>query len=396
MLMMTCHSQIYAQTPDPKTLDTLSEQAKAAQAKANAFSKKQQFVETEIAKLKNELINATAKSRGYEHEANRIYERITDLQTEKQALNDLIFKDRTALIDLLAAMQRIEKNPPPAFLLNTQNTIDAARAGMLMASLSQDLQNKTELLSLRLGELQDIETKLTSNRNAFTQNSQEIETRLAAMQVILSSKSKLSNTLKIDQKSQTKKAQDLAAKAENLRDLIRSFEEQAGSITPRIKPPILSQDPSPSLKPKRNKKPAPLYISPQFGRFADARGKLPLPVLGRLSRKYGAKLKDGSRAAGVYLNTRPKAQVIAPFPGKIEFSGAFNGQHVIILNVGNGYFIVLTGLGRTNVAAGEFVKAGEPIGLMPTDAKPQLFMEFRKNKASIDPSPWVKHAFSQK
>ena len=83
--------------------------------------------------------------------------------------------------------------------------------------------------------------------------------------------------------------------------------------------------------------------------------------------------------------------MVAPFPARVEFSGEFDDDHVVILNVGSGYFIVLTGMGETFANAGDMVAGGEPLGLMPTFVKnkPELFMEFRKDRASINPTPWI-------
>ena len=92
------------------------------------------------------------------------------------------------------------------------------------------------------------------------------------------------------------------------------------------------------------------------------------------------------------MGGRSKAQVISPYAGRVEFSGAFkNYDNVVILNVGDGYFILLTGLGETYVETNENIKTGEPIGLLPFKAKgtADLYIEFRKNGKTINPKPWL-------
>ena len=96
------------------------------------------------------------------------------------------------------------------------------------------------------------------------------------------------------------------------------------------------------------------------------------------------------------LTTRPSTQVIAPFGGRIEFAGAFkNYDNVVILNVGQNYFMLLTGLGEIYVSSGEMVTSGEPLGLMPTGQKnAELYIELRKNGAPVNPKPWLGKALS--
>lgn len=390
----------FAQTIDPNALGTLAKQQETAEKNAKLLTEQEKLIQGEISTLKQDLVKTSAQSRGYEVEAAQIQAQISKLESEEISIKSIILKDRAILADLLAALQRIERNPPPALLLGSQNAIDTVRAANLMATLSRDLQQKSELLSLRLQELETVQNKMDASRESSKKNAQEMDTRRRKIKSILTNKSKLRTQLNADQKIQAQRAKELAAEAESLRDLIASFENQAEAITPRLKPDINAITPalpSPQIKPKRGQAPPPLYVTKHMGRFADARGKLSLPVLGKLSQSYGSKLKNGGRAKGVYLRTASNAQVVAPFKGRIEFSGAFNGDNVVILNVGNGYFIVLTGLATTYGSAGEQVKAGEPLGTMPArqNSKPELFMEFRKNKASIDPMPWISKALKR-
>ncbi len=135
--------------------------------------------------------------------------------------------------------------------------------------------------------------------------------------------------------------------------------------------------------------------------FTDAKGMLPLPVTGNVSKRFGADDGFGSVEHGISLATRAKAVVSAPSDGWISFSGPYRtyGQ-LVIINAGSGYYIVLAGMDHIDVALGQFVLAGEPVGAMGDGsvktaaaialggAQPILYVEFRKDGAAIDPSPW--------
>jgi septal ring factor EnvC (AmiA/AmiB activator) len=132
-------------------------------------------------------------------------------------------------------------------------------------------------------------------------------------------------------------------------------------------------------------------LPPDTARFTDARGRLRAPVQGKISRTYS------SKHTGLSVKTRPKAQIVAPYAGRVEFAGAFkNYDNVIILNVGEGYFILLTGLGEIYAKSGNMVARGEPVALMPfnTNSAPELYIEFRKKGTAINPTPWLGTAFA--
>jgi len=391
-----------AQTADPNKLETLTDQQKQAEELAKSLTVQQKKIVGEISNLQDDLVKASGQARGFERAETKARAGLADLTTQEANLKAKILSDRAALGDILAAVQRIDKSPPPALLVHPKNATDAARAAHLLAYLSQSLHEKSALLQDQLAELQGLRTQMNEKRSEIATHTKAVNVRLSNIKSIMSDKSKLNDQLDKDRKTKIKEANRLAKEAKNLRDLIARFEDNAEAILPRLKPSRGTRDPIPRLKPKPGASSPPAYVPPLYipsgsARFADARGQIPLPVFGKLSRNYGARLAGGGTAKGISLKSTRKAQVIAPFAGRIEFSGAFNDDHVVILNVGGGYFIVLTGLGETFTEAGSRVKSGEPLGLMPTNGtkSPELFMEFRKNRNSINPKPWIGAALAR-
>ena len=128
---------------------------------------------------------------------------------------------------------------------------------------------------------------------------------------------------------------------------------------------------------------------------------LSMPAVGTVIKYFGATSDFGGVEKGLSLATRPRAIVSAPSDGYIAFSGPWRtyGQ-LLIVNAGGGYYVVLAGMERIDVAVGQFVLAGEPVGVMgdgngKTAAavaigamQPVLYVEFRKDGAAVDPGPW--------
>jgi septal ring factor EnvC (AmiA/AmiB activator) len=95
------------------------------------------------------------------------------------------------------------------------------------------------------------------------------------------------------------------------------------------------------------------------------KGRLPLPVLGTLLRRPDEADAAGVRRPGVTLATRPAALVTAPWPATIRYRGPLlDYGNVMILEPGDGYLLVLAGLGTVYGEVGEVVAAGAPLGLM--------------------------------
>lgn len=141
--------------------------------------------------------------------------------------------------------------------------------------------------------------------------------------------------------------------------------------------------------------------------FANARGKLPYPVGGRLVLKFGEETAYGGFSKGIIWEARPAAQVVSPADGWIVYAGEFRTYgKLVIVNAGGGYHVLLAGLSDIGVGPGQFVLAAEPIGSLgrsPSDteadtrnsqagkekpSKPVLYMEVRKDGHPMDPLPW--------
>ncbi len=155
----------------------------------------------------------------------------------------------------------------------------------------------------------------------------------------------------------------------------------------------------------------PARLAPKV-RFTELRGDLPRPASGAVLRGYNQPDGRGGVTRGMSFATRPKAVVSSPADGWVSYAGPFRSYgQLLIINVGDGYYLLLAGMDRIDVAVGQFVLAGEPVAAMgdPTSAAtasasprdddrsdPVLYVEFRKDGGSIDPEPWWARSPSEK
>jgi septal ring factor EnvC (AmiA/AmiB activator) len=116
-----------------------------------------------------------------------------------------------------------------------------------------------------------------------------------------------------------------------------------------------------------------------------------VPASGTLVGRFDETNRLGITSKGLTFETRPGAQVVAPFDGRIVFAGPFRGYgQILIIKHSDGYHSLLAGLGRVEGSVGQWLVAGEPVGVMAdgTD-KPRLYLELRHNNQPINPLPWL-------
>jgi septal ring factor EnvC (AmiA/AmiB activator) len=263
------------------------------------------------------------------------------------------------------------------------------------------------------GDLQDLVNLRKSIGEERGLLAQELDTRKSErqrLQALIDARQKSIGEAEQALESERARAQALAREATSLKDLIARMEGELSSAKraadqaqqadeARAK---LSSREAAEAKARFSSGPArdPARLAPAIA-FAEAKGMLSLPAGGAVLKSYGAPNNFGGVEKGLSISTRPQAIVSSPSDGYVAFSGPWRtyGQ-LLIINAGGGYYVVLAGMERTDVALGQFVLAGEPVGSMGDGtaktaatiaigaAQPVLYVEFRKDGAAIDPGPW--------
>jgi septal ring factor EnvC (AmiA/AmiB activator) len=125
----------------------------------------------------------------------------------------------------------------------------------------------------------------------------------------------------------------------------------------------------------------------------DAIPLLIMPVRGQLVLAYGQRaLGADSVSKGISIQTRTQAQVVAPYDGQVVYAGKFRGYgQILIIEHDGRYHTLLAGLERIDAVAGQWILAGEPIGVMgsPQERSPELYLEFRHAGQPVNPLPWL-------
>lgn len=368
---------VYAQAQDASNedLDALSQAETQAREEAKALEKQQRAVESEISTLQKSLKTLARETRVFEKNAQNLIAEKSQIDANIASIESAIKTDQAELSKLLAALQRLENNPPPSFALRPDDAIASAQAGQLMATLSKQLNQRTKALTLQLEDLAQQRAEAEKTQKQIEANSKQLEKKRQNTLALVKDKSKLQASIDRQRAEKQATAEKLASEAADLRELLEKLQAEALKVKPRLKPGRGTALPE-----------QPLTLPEGIGPFTQAKGRLSLPVTGRLTKRYGSGEK------GLTFSTSSQGQVLAPYAGRVEFAGPFkNYDQVIILSVGEGYFILMTGLGAIYAETGDVIGQGDPVGTMPFDSTGagDLYLELRKDGNPVDPSSWL-------
>ncbi len=129
--------------------------------------------------------------------------------------------------------------------------------------------------------------------------------------------------------------------------------------------------------------------------FARARGRLPLPVQGRVTVRFGTRRPQGDlKWKGIFLATSSGKEVKAVFGGRVVFADWLQGYGLLlILEHGDGYMTLYGNNESLTQQAGDQVEAGSVIALTGNTgniARSGLYFEVRHQGKPRNPLRWCR------
>jgi len=336
---------------------------------------------------------------------------LTGLSGRQDTLRRSLIDRRTVLAEVLAALQRIGRDPPPALLVSPEDALASVRSAILLGAVVPGIRSQTEALARDLQELAELRRSIAVERQslkvALAENTAE-EERLSAL-----ASEKLALQAESERRLATERSRagNLAERSAGLESLIARLETEIVSIREAAQATRKAEAErqlqiaeqlararalAAATLPDKN------LIAPAYA-FSTLMGALSRPVDGETIRLFGAGDGTGNALKGEVVASLAGTPVKAPVDAWVAYAGVFRSYgKVIILDAGEEYHVVLAGMDRISVRTGQFVLAGEPVAVMGearlagaaalalvTD-RPSLYIEFRRGGQPVDPQPWWK------
>ena len=348
--------------------------------------------------LNQELIQSAAEVRAVEVKIDDAQSRLRSLDAREQIFQKSLDERRGAIVEILAALQRVGQRPPPALLVRPEDALKALRTAITLGAVVPDMRAEADAIAGDLAELSRLRKDIASERTTLSQNLDRLANEQLRLNMLIDARQKKQANTEQALTAEQQHAADLAHQVDNLKDLIVKLEASLDPATRAARDSArgIAAD---STRPKLAALGDPGRMAPAIA-FASARGRLRLPVNGVPIRAFGAPDGVGGTQKGLSIVTHAAAQITAPCDGWVVYAGPFRSYgQLLILNAGGGYHVLLAGMERISVDLGQFVLTGEPVAVMGGQTqlsaavatgskKPVLYVEFRKDGTPIDPSPW--------
>lgn len=305
------------------------------------------------------------------------------LSAEKKQRQKELQRHRREIGASLQAMLRLSKTPPEAVIAMPGELRGTLRASSALGVVTGHLQKEAGQLAQRLKEMDALEAEMQTHHRELTRIKEELETHQRIVDKGHKKRKALRRQLQGNDEDMGEVIATLSRRARTLKELLQGIENQEQKrrkaiptllATPRIKPAVA---------------PGAFRNTAMPRDFVSARGKIRLPVTGKISSFFDDKKGKNEKHPGITISSRPMAQVVAPFDGEVVFTGPFlEYGHMVIIRHTPAYYTLLAGMERIDCVPGQALLEGEPLGRMGEEEAGQLYVELRKHNKPVDPQPW--------
>ncbi len=327
-------------------------------------------------KARDRVKALTETVRAFEDGLQAMREGLRQATIREQALaRDLAVRE-AEIAKLLGVLQTMGTAPAPALLLHPAGPTGTARSGMIMSHVTPALNATAESLRGKLEEMRMLRS-LQANAAATLQDGLTgVQEARAALSQAVADREPLPRRFTEDPVrtalliTSTETLEGFASGLANI-----AVDEAAGSL------PGISH----------------------------RKGKLPLPVQGRVLHRAGEADAAGIHRPGIVVATRPRGLVSTPAAATIRYHGPLlDYGNVMILEPQSGLLLVVAGLDVVYGDTGQVLPSGAPIGLMGgadpgvgailqqagegagTDRTETLYIEVREDNKPVDPETWFR------
>ncbi|HHB82233.1 MAG TPA: hypothetical protein ENK61_02055 [Devosia sp.] len=361
------------------------------------------------------LIAAAQRVKLTEIEVSDIEQRLSSLIAEENLISARLEGADINISDLLSALQRIGKNPPPALIIDPTDALNSARSAILLSAILPQLRQKADLIIADLEQLQAIKTATLNEKQALSARYSTLFEEQLRIATLIEARKRGVVRVGQDLAIEEARAEQLAREATSLTQLVDSLTLRIAAVAEaaaaqeraeRAAADNLANALANGTAPRLSDEAIALAFadtkrtSPAIS-IALAKGYLSVPAAGVSVKGFGTDDGFGGISKGVSIVTRADAQVIAPADGWVMYKGPYlNYGQIIILNPGSDYTILLAGMEEVDVELGQFVLMGEPVGKMGSRivgqtastsagvSRPTLYIEIRNLETPLDPSEW--------
>ncbi|MEM1195010.1 MAG: peptidoglycan DD-metalloendopeptidase family protein [Pseudomonadota bacterium] len=371
-------------------LESALEAGSEAEARATRFADQAQAAGEAADRAAREAAALAARIQQTEAQITAARARYSLAQVERARLSSRLANRQQPLVRLTAALQTTARRPLALSALQPGSLKDLVYVRAVLDSAVPQIRARTATLRSELEDGRKLERRARRALTQLRDGEKDLKLRRTQLAALEAEQRVALRAARGNAAREEDRALALAEEARDLDGLIERLDENARLRT------ALAALPGPVLRPDNPSAPTDAALAPPTDAGADpapgpttALASFQLPVQGRTIVGFGEQRASGLRSKGLSLSPAPGAQIVAPAPGRVVFSGPYEGfGRIVIIEHAAGLASLVTGLARIDVEVGQSVIGGAPLGVADEDGGP-IGIELRDGGDPVNPLDYL-------
>ena len=207
-----------------------TEQKKAAETQAKLKDEIDAIGE-DRRKLNQALIDGAARLRDTEDRIAETEGRLKPLDDSERALRQSLEGRRATIAEVLAALQRIGRHPPPAIMVRPEDALQSVRTAIMLGAVLPEMRVQAEALASDLADLLRIRKEIADEKDRLVRDVAALTEERQRIGLLIEERQKKQAETEKALEAERQKSLVLARQVDNLKDLIGKVEQGLDSAS---------------------------------------------------------------------------------------------------------------------------------------------------------------------
>ncbi len=355
-------------------LERIREELDRARAETEAKAAQETKILSTLNRIDSDLALKERLLSGLERKERRLASDLEGTRRELARARADLDSRRDVLRRRLRNIYKVGEKPGLQVLLGATSAVDLVRRFDWLLLVANQDKKLVEGVQESVVAVREVEAELADKMNEVRDVRSESERERSDLVRNRDERALLLRSIQSEKQRSQRVVAELEEAEQNVQDLLAELER-------RGRQPQLGTE-----------------LPPGGTSFAAAKGKLPWPVEGDVTRWFGVQ-KDkrfgtSTFNGGIDIRAQRDADVIAVHAGRADYVDWLPGYgQCIILSHGDGYYTLYAHTSRVFVSSGELVNAGDVIATVGDTGSlvgDVLHFEIRKDAEPVNPAPWLR------
>lgn len=316
-----------------------------------------------LGRLQKQMVKTAADIHTLQNNLAMLDQKAKELRQQQWQSDQKMAALNAQMARFVGAAWRLDKRPQALVMMQPGGQIDHLRVATMLSRATPALQEKGAEIAQAMQEAEALANQVEAHRAQTADIRERLRDRQSRLESMVTDRQTILKRGQTWLDQETERLRTLSAQARSLQELIAGLPSLgvAGHSTSHIQTSALPDFDTETLR---------------------------LPISGLIQAGFGDRNAFGGELKGMEIMGASGMPVIAPFSGIVRYTGDFlSYQGLVIIEHQGGYHSLISGVREIQVAPGQSIVSGEPIGILMGNESGQgvVYFELRQSGRAIDP-----------